>query len=444
MRALLEKARERAEQAEVYHLKQRTVPVEFTPGGVSAIEVRHIEGVALRAVVDDRLGYAASTDMEHPKAMVDSAVAMAAHGEACCLTFPDVAPDLLDGICVPETEALEAEQLLHLGDEVCERIGNARSDIETTTAVRLVIDEVRVVNTNGLDVKEKSALIEIEIGLSRSRLGEILVLEESFRARAIQELTAERCTDRLVNLLELAQDTVPAPSGETAVVFAPSATVACLLPILMGMNGKLVLAGLSPLAQKVGQRVFDPKLGLVDDGRNAAGAIAGSFDVEGVPMQRTPLVERGIVCSFYHDLTSAQLANREPTGNGLKGGLKGVLGQRGFRPSPEASFSNVVVDSGAASQDELIREIKNGLLVDTVLGLGQGNLFAGEFSNNVSVAYRIENGRITGRVKDVMISGNSYDLLRNHVIGVGNDPQWFMGRLLSPSLAVAGVSVTAR
>jgi len=134
----------------------------------------------------------------------------------------------------------------------------------------------------------------------------------------------------------------------------------------------------------------------------------------------------------------------EPTGNGLKGGLTSVFGHRQFRPLPEAMFSHFEVATGAASQEDLIREVDNGLLIDSVLGLGQGNILAGEFSNNVAVGYRIENGRVTGRVKDVMISGNSYDLLKGHLLGVGDDPGWFAGRLFSPSIAVSGVNVASR
>ena len=117
---------------------------------------------------------------------------------------------------------------------------------------------------------------------------------------------------------------------------------------------------------------------------------------------------------------------------------------REYRSQPGAIFSHFEVAKGAASQKELIREVKDGLLIDDVLGLGQGNLLAGEFSNNVGLGYRIEDGRIAGRVKDVMISGNSYDLLKDHLIGLGNDPGWFAGRVLSPSIAVRGVSVASK
>ncbi|MCK5828178.1 TldD/PmbA family protein, partial [Candidatus Bipolaricaulota bacterium] len=100
--------------------------------------------------------------------------------------------------------------------------------------------------------------------------------------------------------------------------------------------------------------------------------------------------------------------------------------------------------TGDATEDDLIRGIKNGLLVDGVLGLGQGNLNAGDFSNNVATAFVIEDGKIAGRVKNVMLAGNSYDLLREHLIGLGHEADWVYGQLHCPAIAVNHVNVAAK
>jgi len=106
--------------------------------------------------------------------------------------------------------------------------------------------------------------------------------------------------------------------------------------------------------------------------------------------------------------------------------------------------SHLVVDPGPVSPEDLIADIDRGLLVDTVMGLGQGNVNAGDFSNNLSAGFLIEKGKIIGRVKNAMISGNIYRLLRDHLIGVGNDAEWVFGRLRSPSLAVDRVNIAAK
>ena len=90
----------------------------------------------------------------------------------------------------------------------------------------------------------------------------------------------------------------------------------------------------------------------------------------------------------------------------------------------------------------MLADIKDGLLVDDLIGVGQGNVIGGAFSHPVALAFRIERGEITGRVKDAAVAGNSYELLKR-IGGFGNDRRWYGGRS-TPSLLIEGVSVARR
>src|SRR5256712_8885077 len=68
----------------------------------------------------------------------------------------------------------------------------------------------------------------------------------------------------------------------------------------------------------------------------------------------------------------------------------------------------------------LLREVKDGLLVDELIGVGQGNVTGGAFSHPVALAYRVERGEIAGRVKDAAVAGNAYELWKR-LGGVGDD-----------------------
>jgi len=90
----------------------------------------------------------------------------------------------------------------------------------------------------------------------------------------------------------------------------------------------------------------------------------------------------------------------------------------------------------------LIGNIADGLIVDDLIGVGQGNVISGAFSHPVGLAYRVQRGEITGRVKDAAVAGNAYDLLKR--IGeFGRDGRW-LGARWSPSLLLDGVSVARR
>jgi len=90
----------------------------------------------------------------------------------------------------------------------------------------------------------------------------------------------------------------------------------------------------------------------------------------------------------------------------------------------------------------LIDDIQDGLIVDDLIGVGQGNVISGAFSHPVGLAYRVQNGEITGRVKDAAVAGNAYDLLKK-IGGFGTDGRW-LGARWSPSLLLEGVSVARR
>jgi PmbA protein len=87
----------------------------------------------------------------------------------------------------------------------------------------------------------------------------------------------------------------------------------------------------------------------------------------------------------------------------------------------------------------LISDLKDGLIVDDLIGVGQGNVIGGAFSHPVALAYRVQNGTITGRVKNAAVAGNVYDLLKK-IGGWGGDGRW-IGSRWSASLLLEGVSV---
>jgi len=96
----------------------------------------------------------------------------------------------------------------------------------------------------------------------------------------------------------------------------------------------------------------------------------------------------------------------------------------------------------------MLRGIRNGLLVHEFIGLGQGNPINGEFSVNVFLGYKIENGEIVGRVKDVMLAGNAFDALKD-IAAISQERDWVSGPWawyngLMPYVQIRKLSVIAR
>jgi len=91
----------------------------------------------------------------------------------------------------------------------------------------------------------------------------------------------------------------------------------------------------------------------------------------------------------------------------------------------------------------MLADIEEGLVVEYLMGASQGNVLGGDFSGNVLLGYKIENGKIKGRVKDTMVSGNVYKVLKD-IIAIGNDAKWIGGFLYSPSLYCPSLSVSVK
>jgi PmbA protein len=241
-------------------------------------------------------------------------------------------------------------------------------------------------------------------------------------------------TEAVLRQLELAKDRASIPSKPIPVIFTPNGVVSALVPALMAaFNGKIVLEGASPIGHRLGELVFDENLSLCDDPTIAHHPASRPGDDEGIPSKHTPLIEQGRVTNFIYDLQTAALAGKQSTGNGGR--------SRGGLPTPTPSA--FIITPGSATFDEMVNDIKEGLVIEHLMGAEQGNILSGDFSGNVLLGYKIENGKIVGRVKDTMVSGNIYKVLKN-IMAIGSDARWVGGTVNTPSLYCPSVSVASK
>ena len=91
----------------------------------------------------------------------------------------------------------------------------------------------------------------------------------------------------------------------------------------------------------------------------------------------------------------------------------------------------------------MLADIKEGLIIEYLMGAEQGNILGGDFSGNILLGYKVESGKIVGRVKDTMVSGNIYQVLKQ-IIAIGSDAKWVGGFLNSPSLYCPSLSVASK
>ncbi len=307
-------------------------------------------------------------------------------------------------------------------------------------AIEREVSETAVANTAGAAGQYRATGVAVGVDLTRIAGDDVLMVYDQYVAA---DLPAAGELDALVRAvttrLDLALTVVAPPEGALPVVFTPTGLSAILLPLEQGLSGKAVLQGVSPLGEKLGTRVFDERFALTDDPLAAGRAASRPCDDEGVPSRRLPLVEDGVVRGFVYDLETAARARTTSTGHG----------RRGIFGKPRIAYSNLIVGADRTPSTEtrvpgggLAAGLQNGLIVEDLIGVGQGNVIAGGFSHPVALAYRVERGTITGRVKDAAVAGNVYELLKR-IGGFGSDGRW-LGSRFAPSLLLEGVSVARR
>ena len=438
MKEILERLKGKVDQAEVYRLRSRSIPVTFRAGHLEAVKIQETEGLALRVIHGGRLGFATSTDIKDPSALVASAVASSAYGDPAEFTFPSKRPAGGPPVHDRAVEKMTEKDLIGIGEAAIARLLKANSTLTANVNVTKVVETVSISNTSGLRAEEDRTRVSISLEVELAREGDILVLGQDAQACYLEDFDPNTPVDRLVEFFRVGERIVPSPSGRLPVVFTPNGTVALLLPLLTGVNGRSVHMGISPLKGRIGETVLDPRFTIHDDGTVPRATGSAAFDDEGTPSERTTLVDQGVLRGFLYDLRTAALAGTRSTGNGRKAG---PFGNAGFRMLPTVGMTNVVVKEGVGEEKDLLRAVGDGLLVEGVLGLGQGNIAAGDFSNNVAAAFRIEKGELVGRVKNTMIAGNSYRLLKENLVGLGGKAGWVYGFLRVPPIAVGDVSV---
>lgn len=437
---LLDEAAKRVEGAELYELHRSRLPVSFSGGALESVKVISTVGRALRVIDEGRIGFSTTTDVADSQTLVQNASQAASFGDSAPFRFPNTHPEQTVKCFDPQVEELDADALIALGEAVIERIKEYDPGLNVEVSLERSVDRVRLLNTTGLNLQEQRTSFQVVVQAIRAVEGDIQIVYDIGSSRRAENVDGLALADEVVRRLRWAETPAQVTSDRLPVVFKGMGALPLVLPLMYGLSGRSVYMGSSPLGERLGEQVFDPRITLVDDGRLDFAGRTGSFDDEGIPTRTKSLIEGGVIRQFLYDLKTAGRTGDQTTGNGFKAGLFGG----GFQQVPNVAPSTWVLAPGDRSVEEILGELDEALLVEQVIGLGQGNVMAGEFSNNVSLGFLMRRGELVGRVKNTMVAGNVYELLKDNLIALGNRSRWVYGAFRVPAIAVQGVGIAGQ
>lgn len=223
-------------------------------------------------------------------------------------------------------------------------------------------------------------------------------------------------------------------SGDYPVVIRNNAA-ADLLEAFEGIfSAENVQKNLSLLKGKLNEQIGSEKLTLVDDPFMEGGLASRSFDGEGVASKYKKVVDKGVLKTYFHNLKTAKKDGVETTGNASKSSYKSSVG---------IAPSNLYVEKGEKTLEEIISSMDKGILITELQGLHSGlNSVSGDFSL-AALGYEIKDGKIAKAVEQITVAGNYFELLKN-IEETGSDLKFGLpgeAYIGSPSLKIKKLAI---
>lgn len=431
MFGVLDKAKQIVDNVEVYRERGKELPVVFKANNFYTAQKKDFDGIGIRVIHKGKIGFANTTKIEACGAVIENAKNASEFGEDARFEFPKRVkfkniPIYSKGIRKIENKEIK-DKMRKFIKSITESDSDAKVDVEYRRGER----EVSLVNSNGLDVSYNESFVSILITI-------LLVIEDSMTWIMKRKISPRKIfiskkeKEELKRKVKLARKVVPLESGEMSAIIMPSVMVNLLRSFSQGVNGSLLQKGASPLKGKEDNKMLDKRVTIYDDAPKDWGVGSRPFDDEGIRTRKIPIFRKGVFKNFLFDLQTAGILDRKSTGSAM----------RGYDSTPSPGISNFMVSSGKWTVSEMIKDIKNGLIVHSIIGGGQSNILAGDFSGNVSLGFRIHNGKITGRVKNTMIAGNAYEAM-NNIEGIGKNVENY-GNYYTPAFYFKSLNVVSR
>jgi PmbA protein len=211
------------------------------------------------------------------------------------------------------------------------------------------------------------------------------------------------------------------------IVFDPDMAAGLLRALAGAVSGPSLYRGASFLVGRLGTEIASAGVTIIDDGTMRGGLGSKPFDGEGLPITRKSVVERGVLSTYLLDSYSARRLGLASTGNAA----------RSVGDAPSVSPTNLYLQPGAYSPEEIIRTVKRGLYVTELIGFGI-NSVTGDYSRGASGMW-IENGELAYPVEEITIAGNLKDMFMS-IEMIGNDLAW-RSSTVAPTLKISEMMI---
>jgi PmbA protein len=415
-------------------IKKKGLPV--VNSGVKA-------GVGVRTVVEKAIGFSSVSSVEEKKVLeaIEEATKIA-----------KIRPPDPNWVSLPEAEKptgeggtfdkrisdLDVTQMLDLCVNCCITMGDYDKRITQAIAMfSTAAVSFAVVNTNGVEVSDRGTTFTAYISAKAKSGSEEVssgdVLTTRTLTKNLQPIAASASQRAIESLGKKAL-----PEKYVGPVVFENLSWNELFSVIFpyGISALNVQENRSVYKGKIGNQVAKENVSIVDDGTLPEGFGTAKIDDEGVPKQKTPIIEKGVLSNILYDNYTAKREKSESTGNASRQSYV----TSPYANQPRIRPSNLILLPEKGNVTELVSEIKEGVLVKgSLIGALHSNAITGDFSVTAETAFKIENGKVAFPLKPCTVAGNLYEAL-NHVIAIGNDSK-NVENVVCPSIVIGNIVV---
>jgi len=423
------------EDYDIYAVEGDGTGIEVKNGEVDRIKVSQTKGVAIRVVVDGRLGFAYTNDVSDDGIRI--AIECAKENAKCSepddysFSMPEKSPFDLK-LTDDEYENIPTERKIELAKELeslalrfdgrVKRVRKASYGDGKTT--------VYYYNSNDHSFSYTTTSYTLSILLAAEENGDSQIGWDYQSARFFHQLNPKLvAVTAAANAVELL-GAKPIKTKRIPVIFKNTVFAELIETLSAAFLGNNVLRKKSLFADRLSHEIASHALSIYDDPHHPDGLGSCPYDDEGVVTRRKAVVERGVLKNFLVDIYSARKLGLKPTGNGIRPSISSL---------PSSGITNLIVERGALGLEEMVKTPEEVIVVTDAMGIHTVNPISGEFSIGISGVYYVDGKRVTP-ITGMTVAGNMKELLQN-VTEAGADQKW-LGNVCSPSVLVKELTVS--
>ncbi len=302
-------------------------------------------------------------------------------------------------------------------------------------SMSLGVGERVIANNYGEEASRRETSVFFTVGVRASDNGREGVYYEYRLYRRLGDVDYEGLSRRACSRALDSLNAKRLETMKTTIVFEPliwaSIMTAVLVPPITADN---VQENRSPLKNRIGEQVFSEEVDIVDDPHMPWKPGSRSIDDEGLATKRKKVFEKGVLKTFLYDHYTASREGKSSTGNAYR---------RSPWSSPRPWPTNLLLEPGSSSLEELVRDVGSGILVASTVGEWLSNPVSGLVNATISHGYVIKSGELVQPVKGLTLSDNFYEALSKRLIGVSREYECLFN-VCSPGVAIRDVVVAGK